>query len=85
MMTKKVQVGGLQIADVLYDLVTNDIIPGTGIEAVPFWEQLERCIEEFGPRNRALLEKRDDLQRQIDTWHIDHPATNTMPMPTGLF
>ncbi|MGB5767037.1 MAG: malate synthase G [Arenicellales bacterium] len=70
-MTKRIQVGGLQIADVLHDLVTNDIIPGTGIEADTFWAQLERCVDELGPRNRVLLEKRDELQQQIDQWHIE--------------
>ena len=71
MMTKRIQVGSLQIADVLYDLVTNDIIPGTGITADAFWSQLERCVDELGPRNRELLEKRDELQQQIDQWHLE--------------
>jgi len=70
-MTKRTRIGGLQVADVLYDLVTNDIIPGTGIEADVFWSALEFCVNEFGPRNRALLEKRDELQQQIDDWHLE--------------
>jgi len=69
-MTNRTRIGGLQVADVLYDLVTNDVIPGTGIEADAFWAGLERCIDELGPRNRALLEKRDELQQQIDAWHL---------------
>jgi malate synthase len=70
-MTKRTRIGGLQVADVLYDLVTNDIIPGTGIEADAFWSALESCVNKFGPRNRALLEKRDELQQQIDDWHLE--------------
>ena len=70
-MTNRTRIGGLQVADVLYDLVTNDIIPGTGVEADVFWAQLERCLDELGPRNRALLEKRDELQQQIDEWHLE--------------
>jgi malate synthase len=68
-MTTRVQHGGLQIADVLYNLVNNDIIPGTGIEADHFWSQLEAILADLAPKNRALLQKRDELQAQIDDWH----------------
>jgi len=68
-MTERTQISGLQVADDLYKLITNEALPGTGIEADTFWASLERCINEFGPRNRALIERREDLQRQIDEWH----------------
>jgi malate synthase len=69
-MIQRIIAGGLQVADELYDLVTNEVIPGTGIEAVDFWAALEQCIDEFGPRNQALLKQRDVLQHQIDDWHL---------------
>jgi malate synthase len=71
-MTNRVQHGGLQIAGVLYNLVNNDIIPGTGIAADHFWSQLESILDDLAPKNRALLKKRDDLQAQIDEWHRQH-------------
>jgi len=36
-MTEHVQVGGLQVAKVLFDFVNNEAIPGTGITADQFW------------------------------------------------
>ena len=36
-MTERVQVGGLQVAKVLYDFVNNEAIPGTGVDAAAFW------------------------------------------------
>ncbi|UTW06342.1 malate synthase G [Pseudomonas benzenivorans] len=68
-MTERVQVGGLQVAKVLFDFVNNEAIPGTGIAADRFWTGVEAVINELAPKNRALLAKRDQLQAQIDAWH----------------
>ena len=71
-MTQRVTIGRLQIAQVLHDLLVNDIAPGTGVDPTHFWAELESILDEFVPRNRALLAKRDDLQAQIDVWHAQH-------------
>ncbi|MGD8560579.1 MAG: malate synthase G [Gammaproteobacteria bacterium] len=56
-------------------LVNEEIIPGTGINADEFWAALERCVKELGPKNKTLLKKRDELQHQIDAWHKKHRDT----------
>ena len=68
-MTNRIQKGGLQIAEELFNLVENDIAPGTGVDADHFWSEFENILNEYAPRNKALLAKRDDLQAQIDAWH----------------
>ena len=68
-MTDRVQVGGLQVAKVLFDFVNNQAIPGTGITAEQFWKGAEAVINDLAPKNRALLAKRDAIQAQIDSWH----------------
>ena len=68
-MTERVQVGGLQVAKVLFDFVNNEAIPGTGIDADKFWAGAVAVIDELAPKNRALLAKRDQIQAQIDAWH----------------
>lgn len=68
-MTERVQVGGLQVAKVLYDFVNNEAIPGTGVDAAAFWAGADSVIHDLAPKNRALLAKRDELQAQIDAWH----------------
>lgn len=68
-MTQRIQQGGLQIADTLYNLVNDKIIPGTGLDAAEFWQSLELILDDLAPKNRALLEKRETLQAQIDEWH----------------
>ena len=69
-MTDRVQVGGLQVAKVLYDFVNTQAIPGTGLTAEQFWEGATKVLKDLAPKNRALLEKRDALQAQIDEWHL---------------
>jgi len=71
-MTNRIHVGGLQVAEVLHDLVANEITPGIGISAEAFWRGLEQCLTELGPQDKALLEKRNRLQAQIDSWHQQH-------------
>jgi malate synthase len=64
--------GGLQIATVLYDFVVTEALPGTGLEALAFWDGLAALLADFAARNAALLAKRDALQAKIDAWHIAH-------------
>ncbi len=71
-MTEHVQVGGLQVAKVLYDFVNNEALPGTGLDVAGFWMGADQLINELAPKNKALLAKRDDLQAQIDAWHQSH-------------
>ena len=68
-MTERVTHSGLQVAKVLNDLLESEIVPGTGVEPAHFWAELAAICDEFVPRNRELLAKRDQLQEQIDTWH----------------
>ena len=37
---------------------------------------------DLGPRNRALLERRDTLQAQIDAWHLEH---RDRPLDQGAY
>jgi malate synthase len=63
--------GGVQVARTLYDFVNDEAIPGTGVESAAFWEGFGALVRDLAPRNKALLEKRDELQRQIDAWHLE--------------
>ena len=68
-MTEHVQVGGLQVAKVLFDFVNNEAIPGTGLTADKFWAGADKVIHDLAPKNKTLLAKRDDFQARIDGWH----------------
>ena len=63
-------IGGVQVASQLKAFVEDEVLPGTGIAAEAFWAGLGKLVAAFAPRNRALLARRDDLQAQIDAWHL---------------
>ncbi|WP_421981762.1 malate synthase G [Roseibium sp.] len=77
-MTARTNAHGLQVADVLYDFVNTQALPGTGIDQDHFWSSLSSLIHDLAPRNKALLEKRDALQEKIDAWHKANPGTPDM-------
>ena len=61
-----VEAGGLRIARPLYDFINHEVIPGSGVAFSAFWQGFGQLIHDLAPCNRALLDRRDDLQRQID-------------------
>ncbi|SBS27039.1 Malate synthase G [Marinomonas aquimarina] len=68
-MIERVQQGGLQIATSLFQLVNEQIAPGTGLDPVVFWQRFEEIVTDLAPKNAALLAKRDEIQQQIDDYH----------------
>ncbi|MGV2842092.1 malate synthase G, partial [Vibrio cyclitrophicus] len=68
-MSSRIQQGSLNIDSTLYQLINEQIIPGTGIIAEDFWQSFAAILADLAPKNRALLIKREDLQHQIDVWH----------------
>ena len=68
-MTDRIEKFGLQIAPSLLRMIEDEALPGTGVSADQFWKGLSELIHEKGPKNRALLAKRDDLQAKVDAWH----------------
>ena len=71
-MNNRINIGSLKIDEELYALVRDEIAPGTGIDVDTFWKEFDTIITDFAPENRALLDKRDTLQQQIDTWNLEH-------------
>ena len=80
-MTSRVQVGSLQVAPMLFDLINDKILPGTEITSDRFWSKLEAIVDDLSPKNRVLLEKRDELQAKIDQWHLSQNATQNKHDP----
>jgi malate synthase len=63
---------GLGVAAVLAEFIEKEALPGTGVAPEAFWSALSDLAHQFGPKNRALLQRREELQSEIDAWHIGH-------------
>lgn len=68
-MTNYEKVGKLQVATELYNFVKEEVLPGLEIQNDQFWINFDSLIHELAPENKALLEKRDELQKTINEWH----------------
>ncbi len=64
------QFGRLEVDAVLARFVEDELTPCSGVTAAEFWGGLEAIVADLGPRNTALLARRDELQAKIDSWHI---------------
>jgi malate synthase len=73
-MTQTVDRHGLRVQSALAAFVETEALPGTGITADAFWGGLAELFHDFGPRNRALLARRDELQARIDAYHRERPV-----------
>lgn len=71
-MTNYIQVGNLKVASVLYDFINNQALPGSKVEQEQFWNGLDQLIHDLTPENKALLEKRDEIQEAINNWHKEN-------------
>jgi malate synthase len=61
---------GLQVAQTLIQFIEQKALPGTGVSTTVFWQGLADLVSELGPKNKALLAHRSELQGKIDQWHI---------------
>ena len=71
-MVNRVYKNGLSVDSKLVDFMELEAIPGTGVNNEIFWKGFAKIIEELGPKNSNLLNKREELQSKIDNWHIAH-------------
>jgi malate synthase len=69
-MNERVSRNGLKVSTQLAAFVEEAALPGTGVSADAFWSGFSDLIHNLGPKNRALLVKREQIQAQIDAWHV---------------
>lgn len=72
---------GLSFDRELLDFLLKEALPGTGVDADRYFSEFAAIVETLAPENRALLEKRDRLQEQLDAWY----KTNGAPINTAAY
>ena len=73
---KKTNVLNLKIDDRLIKFVNDEAIPGTGVNIKNFWDGFDKVVHELTPVNKKLLEKRDQIQKKIDQWHLSKKGSS---------
>ncbi len=73
-MIKRVDRCGLQVAEVLSEMLENEVLPYVGVDKDIFWSGLSLLLEDMTPINHSLLQKRDEFQVQLDGWHKQSPG-----------
>ena len=76
---------GLVVAEDLRRFVSEEALPGTGVDADRFWSGFAAILRDLAPRNRALLDRRDALQADIDAWHRDRRGQPHDPAAYAAF
>ncbi len=68
-MSDYIQSNGISIDSALHGFITDSVLAPLALDADRFWADFAALLDRFVPINRALLDKREDLQAKIDDWH----------------
>ncbi len=63
-------VNNLKISKDLLSFVNNELLKDIDISPEKFWLGFDKAVHELAPKNKELLEVRENLQKKIDAWHI---------------
>ena len=63
---------GLKVDQQIIDFIEKSVLPGLDVSAETVWSALSSLIHDLGPKNRVLLEKREEIQAKIDAYHLEN-------------
>ena len=63
-------VNNLKVAEDLLLFVNNELLKDTDISPEKFWSGFDKITHELAPKNKKLIQIRENLQKKIDDWHI---------------
>ena len=75
MSTNYQNLNNLKVSKDLLTFVNNELLENTNITAEKFWLGFDKAIHELAPKNKELLQIRENLQKKIDDWHIKNKGT----------
>ena len=84
-MTERLDRHGLQVAAELAQFIEEKALPDTGVSVESFWSGFSDLVHDLAPVNGALLAKREDIQQQIDGWHIRNRGQEIDPAAYRAF
>ena len=77
MKTKYENVNNLKVASELLSFVNKELLVDTEISPEKFWIGFDKVAHELTPKNKELIQIREEMQKKIDDWHIKHKGKET--------
>ena len=68
-----IQLKQIKVAQQLVSFVDEKVLPGLALQSTDFWQHFESVITSNIAENSALLNRRDEIQQQMDEWYRNHP------------
>ena len=69
-----IKIHNLSVSKELLNFVNNELLKDTNISSEKFWEGFDKVVHELTPKNKELIQIREDLQKKIDSWHIKNKS-----------
>ncbi len=72
MKNEYLKVNNLSVSKNLYEFINEELLKDTNLTPEKFWLGFDRVVHELSPKNKELLNTRENLQKKIDKWHIEN-------------
>lgn len=70
-----VERAGLKVDEKLAMFIERECLPTVGMQSEAFWSGAAAIFNEFTPENRALLDIRETIQTEINSWHDERTGS----------
>jgi malate synthase len=76
MQEKYININNLKVSENLLKFINEELLKDIHISSEKFWIGFEKIINELEPKNKELINFREDLQKNINEWHIENRGNN---------
>ena len=70
MQEKYININSLKVSENLAKFIREELLEDLNISPEKFWTGFEKVVKELAPKNKELINIRENLQKKIDDWHI---------------
>ena len=70
MQEKYININSLKVSENLLKFINEELLKDLDILSEKFWLGFEQAVNELTPKNKELINVRENLQKEINKWHI---------------
>ena len=72
MQEKYIKINSFKVSESLAKFIDEELLKDIDITPENFWSGFEKSVNELTPKNKELINFRENLQKKIDEWHIEN-------------